>query len=178
MSDSRTRTGFLLLAFGGAIAACGPPPRAVVVTRPRPVAAAQVITPLPDLPVVQLIEPPRSVFTQRRASQRITLTATNAQVRDLLPVLAEAAGVPLVMGPFVRGRVSVVFRDVPAIDALRAVIEQAGLVVGTSALVEPFPPVVFYQPPVNVNTADAATIKLRFDVTKEMADWLVVGRRK
>ncbi len=82
------------------------------------------------------------------------------------------------MGSDVTGRISVVLRDVPALDALQAVIDQAGLTVGGTALKAPFGPVVFYQPPVNVNLADSATIRARYDLTREMAGWVVVGRRK
>lgn len=158
------------------VAACAPPQAVIVRTVTVPVApTANVGSPLP---VDQVIIPTRPVTPLQRsaAPNRITMTATNADVRELLPALAAAAGVSLVMTSDVRGRVSVNLRDVPAIDALRAVIEEAGLTTGTSELIQPYPPVVFYNLPVNINSASAATIKARYNVSDSVANWIVRGR--
>lgn len=166
-----------------AAAACGPPPGAIIITQvPVPVSQPQSEPPASELRIDQVIVPAKPVLPVQRTgpgiTNRITLTATNADVRELLPVLASAAGVSLVMGSDVRGRVSVSLRDVAAVDALRAVIEEAGLTVGINGIPVPFSPVVFYQLPVNINTASAATIKARFDVSTETAEWIVRARLK
>jgi hypothetical protein len=143
---------------------------------PPPSPQPLVIADLPPIPVQTLAGD--SVATRLRPdnSQRISLNSSSADLRDLLPLLASAAGVNLVMGPEVRGRVSVRFQNVRAIDALNAVIEQAGLVVGDPSLEAPWGKPIFYDLPVNVNVASAATIRARFDVTQRLADWLVKGR--
>ena len=158
-------------------AACAAPRQQapVPVPAPPPVAAPMIAADLPPAPVQTLVEDSTGVRLRDNGG-RITLTSTNASLRDLLPLLASAAGVNLVMGPEVTGRVSVRFQNVRAIDALNAVIEQAGLVVGDPAAELPWPRPVFYDLPVNVNLASAATIRARFDVTQRLADWLVKGR--
>jgi hypothetical protein len=163
--------GFLLAASFSACAPMRSPQPA-----PAPAPAPLVIADLPPIPVQTLVgdTPVRPVTPDR--SQRITLNSSNADLRDLLPLLANAAGVNLVMGPEVRGRVSVRFQNVKAIDALNAVIDQAGLIVGDAALEAPWGKPVFYDLPVNVNLASAPTIRARFDVTQRLADWVVKGR--
>lgn len=170
----------VLVLFTLGAAACGPPPRAVVV---QTVSAPPMPGPAPlttVLPVDQIIIPtrPATPITQSGSgsNRRVSMTATNADVRDLLPALASAAGVSLIMTSDVRGRISLNLRDVSAIDALRAVIEEAGLTVGTSEVKIPFGPVVFYQIPVNINSASAATIKARYSVSDTLANWVVSGR--
>jgi hypothetical protein len=160
------------------VAACAPvrqepapPPVPEPVTVPAPI----IVADLPPAPVQTLVSDSSSP-RMRDNGGRITLTSTNANLRDLLPLLASAAGVNLVMGPEVTGRVSVRFQNVRAIDALNAVIEQAGLVVGNPAAELPWGQPVYYDLPVNVNLASAATIRARFDVTQKLADWLVRGR--
>lgn len=169
----------LLAVCAVGIAACGPPPKALVVRTVN----VPVISPTPlaaSLPVDQVIIPtrPASPITQTgpAGSRRVTMTAANADVRDLLPSLASAAGVSLIMTSDVRGRISLNLRDIPAIDALRAVIEEAGLTIGTSEIPLPYGPVVFYQLPVNINTASAATIRARYAVSDSLASWIVRGR--
>lgn len=156
-------------------AACHPVPLMTVAPAPVPIPAPIMVADLPTIPVQSLVGD--SVAAPKRGKGgRITLTSTNADLRDLLPLLASAAGVNLVMGPEVRGKVSVRFQNVYAIDALNAVIEQAGLVVGNPALEAPWPRPVYYDLPVNVNMASAATLRARFDITQRLADWIVKGR--
>lgn len=167
--------------LAGAIA-CGPPPRAVIVHSAPP---AQAPAPAPavvlgQLSVDQVIIPTKPVsplvVPSGSSGSRITLTATNANVREVLPALAAAAGISLVMGPDVKGRISLYLRDVPPLEALRAVIDQAGLIVGENVIAPPYGPVVFFQLPVNVNTASAAVLKARFGVSDSTANWLVRAR--
>ncbi len=170
----------LLAACALELAACAAP-QAIVIT-PVPVSATTQQAELSTLPSEQVIIPTKPVTPLQapafRSTARISLTAKNADVRELLPALASAAGISIVLGPDVSGRVSVNLRNVLAIDALQAVIDEAGLSVGTPIIEVPFGPVVFYQLPVNVNTASAATIKVRFGVSDEVAAWVVAARNK
>ena len=160
--------------------ACGPPPGA---RRPTPVPTPAHGTDnglAAVLPMDQIVSPTRPVaplpLPKSAETNRISLTATNADVRELIPVLAQAAGISLVMTPEVRGRVNVYLRDVTALDALRAVIKEAGLTVGEDEIPQPFAPAVFYLLPVNINTASAPVIKARFAVSDSMANWIVRAR--
>lgn len=177
MTESRHAKGSRLAGIKWAIpallaAACLP-----MVPRPTaPPPAPVTIAELPAVPVQTIISDSSATRIADLRGGRVTLTATNANLRDLLPLLANAAGVNLVMGPEVTGRVSVRFQNVRAVDALRAVIEQAGLTVGDPGPEAPWGRSVFYDLPVNVNLASAATIRARFDVTQLLADWLVKGR--
>ncbi len=163
-------TAIALLA--GCAACMQPAARAPQAPKPVPSSERE----LPALPIEAVSVKSRPAGSD--SSSRITLNSSNADLRQLLPLLANAAGVNLVMGPDVSGRVTVHFQNVAAIDALRAVIEQAGLTVGDPALTAPWEKPVFYDLPVNVNQASAATIRARFDVSKEMADWVVTARTR
>ena len=163
--------------------ACSPPPRAIVVNTARPAPARAQVTPpamvLGQLPVEQVItssRPATPLASQVSLASRISLTATNASVREVLPALAAAAGISLVMTPDVKGRVSVYLKDVSALDALRAVINQAELTVGEDIIPQPYGPAVFFQLPVNVNTASAPVLKARFGISDSTANWLVRAR--
>jgi hypothetical protein len=112
------------------------------------------------------------------ATRRVTLTATNADARALLLALARESGVNLVVSPDVAVRVNANFNDVPAVDAMRAIIAEAGLSLLTAGPQSPWPPVVFYQLPVNINRASVETIVARFGVSAEMAKWIVESRSK
>ncbi|MDQ6718271.1 MAG: hypothetical protein M3Z17_07980 [Gemmatimonadota bacterium] len=156
-------------------AACAPPPRRPPAPAPVTIPAPLLVADLPSIPVQSLVNDSGAV-AKRDKGGRITLTSSNADLRDLLPLLASAAGVNLVMGPEVRGNVSVRFQNVRAIDALNAVIEQSGLVVGNPALEAPWPRPVYYDLPVNINLASAATMRARFNITQSLAEWIVKGR--
>jgi hypothetical protein len=149
---------------------CAQPPQLPPTPAPVPV----VIAELPPIPVEVIATD--SLSAPVPIGGRITLTSINADLRDLLPLLASAAGVSLVMGPEVRGRVSVRFQNVPAIDALNAVIQQAGLVVGEPGPGAPWSKPAFYDLPVNINHASAATIRARFELTSQLANWIVASR--
>ena len=152
----------------------------------RPAAQlGEPVAPLPTIPVYEITPNADSsalVFMPSRdrdplgalgANERVTLTASDAEARTLLLWLAQEAGVNLVVSPDVRARVSVNFVNVPAVDAMRAILSQAGLSVLAATSGTPWPPVVFFQPPVNVNEASAAVIAARFGVSAEMAQWIV-----
>lgn len=132
---------------------------------------------LPPLPVeeVSIITTPPAPGDSPTAQPRVTLNASRADVRVLIPALAQIAGVSVVMDSSVRGTVAVRFEDVPAIDALHSVIDAAGLAIETG-IEKPWSESVFYQPPVNVNTAPAGVISARFGVSGKLAEWLVKSR--
>ena len=118
----------------------------------------------------------RDPLAELGATKRVTLTSSNADARTLLIWLAQQAGVSIVVSPDVTARVSVSFTDVPAGEAMRAIMSQAGLSVLASSAGSPWPPVIFHHLPVNINEASAETITARFGVTAEMARWIVESR--
>jgi type II secretory pathway component GspD/PulD (secretin) len=164
----------VLLMVGGA--ACGP---VVPVAAPTPDAER----PLPELRVEQVaggvaldrVPVPRDELEALRRGERVTLTAVGSDLRAVLAALAEAAGVSLVVGPEVQGRVTVHLENVPAREALERVVLESGLMI-TEPLRAPWGPAVFYVVPVNVNEADAETIRVRFGVSEELARFLVRAR--
>lgn len=157
----------LRLAACIAALACAP------TIKPLPRAADE----LPPLPVedVSIVTTPPPAGEPASAQPRVTLNASRADVRVLIPALAQIAGVSVVMDSTVRGTVAVRFENVPAIDALRSVIDAAGLAI-ESGVEKPWAESVFYQPPVNINTAPAGVISARFGVSGKLADWIVRSR--
>ena len=168
-----TQRGRVTLVVLVAMACAQPRPRPAPAPTPQPV----ILPELPAVPVQTIIADSSASGAADSRGARITLTSANADLRDLLPLLASAAGVNLVMGPEVQGRVSVKFQNVRAIDALNAVIEQAGLVVGNAGPDLPWMKPVFYDLPVNVNFASASTIRARFELTQALSDWIVKARQ-
>ena len=148
-------------------AACAP------TIKPLPRVAGE----LPPLPVeeVSIVTTPPPAGAPAFEQPRVTLNASRADVRVLIPALAQIAGVSVVMDTTVRGTVAVRFENVPAIDALRSVIDAAGLAID-SEMEKPWAESVFYQPPVNVNTAPAGVISARFGVSGKLAEWIVKSR--
>ena len=132
---------------------------------------------LPPLPIeeVSIVTTPPGPGEPPSAQPRVTLNASRADVRVLIPALAQIAGVSVVMDNSVRGTVAVRFENEPAMDALRSVIDAAGLAIETGTH-KPWPESVFYQPPVNVNSASAGVISARFGVSGKLADWIVRSR--
>lgn len=156
-----------LLALCVAVAACGP------TIRPLP----RVNDELPPLPVeeVSIVTVPPPAGEPAGAQPRVTLNASRADARVLIDALAQIAGVSVVMDSTVRGTVAVRFENLPAIEALHAVIDAAGLAI-EQGVEKPWPESVFYQPPVNVNTASSGVISARFGVSGKLADWIVKSR--
>lgn len=150
--------------------------------------AAETMPGLPDIPVYELAQrdvaapvtitrvPHTDPWSDLGATRRVTLTANGADVRTLLLWLAREAGVSIVVSPDVSARVSVSFNDVPAAEAIRAIMAEARLSVLTSALQSPWPAVVFYRLPVNVNTASPQVIAASFGVSDDLAKWIVESR--
>lgn len=160
--------------------------RSSAARRPSTVVVADT-TALPAIPVYEIspTNEARAAITAIRArdplagitsTRRITVTAANQDVRTLLLWLAEQAGASLVVSPDVNARVTVSFQDVPVVDAMRALMAEAGLSVLVGPLQAPWPPVVFYQLPVNVNLASPEVIAARFGVSLELARFIVESR--
>ena len=156
------------VVVSGSLFACTPAPRT-----PQPAATA-----LPTLRVEQRAPADTAISLHVRAPRTgslVTVTAVDADVRDLVPALAAAAGLNVVLGPDVRGRVSVSYQDVPAAEALRATLEAAGLAL-LAPLRSPSSRTVFYNVPVNIDTADVALMQAAFGVSRAMAKFLVQVR--
>ncbi len=132
---------------------------------------------LPPLPVeeVSIITTPPAPGELPTAQPRVTLNASRADVRVLIPALAQIAGVSVVMDSTVRGTVAVRFENVPAIEALQSVIDAAGLAID-AGIEKSWAESVFYHPPVNVNAAPAGVISARFGVSGKLAEWIVKSR--
>jgi hypothetical protein len=138
--------------------------------------SAEAAAPLPSLPaetiVEQRTEPPRV----ENLGQRISVRAIDADARSLLIGIAREAGINLVVSSDVNRRVSLNLVDVPAIQAINEIANAASLTVATPEN-RALPAVVYYQLPVNVNTASAETISKRFGVSEELAKWIVESRK-
>lgn len=106
----------------------------------------------------------------------IAITAINADVRPLLIGIAREAGVDLVVTSDVNRRVSINLRDVPATEAIAAIVSAAELTLSVPRQRE-LPAVVFYQLPVDVNKESAETIAARFGVSLELARFIVESRK-
>ena len=147
----------------------------------RPAAPPPPLPPLPQAPSVETVDAapaPGPLFFDARGDRPFTLTARDVDVRQLVHLLAEAAGVAIVLPPNVQGRVDVSFQNVPARQALMYVLEQAGLITPDRSARAPWGPVVFYPLPVNVNYASADVIQARFEVSRELAEFIVRSRVK
>ena len=143
-------------------------PRAIPSPRPLPV--------LP-MPAQILARPERSVpFAGASSTKLITVNAVDADARNLLISIAQEAGINMVVSSDVRSRITVRFLNIPAMEAVQAIILQAGLQVAQPAMSGAAPAVVFYHLPINVNEASRETIEARFGVTSEMARWIVESR--
>jgi hypothetical protein len=178
MSLRRQVAAMLCVAL--AVIGCRPSTPPGAPAEPLPPVPVYEITPSRDsarLTVSRVPEArPLDPLATLRATRRVTITASNADARAVLLWLAQEAGVSLVVAPDVRSRVTVHFEDVMAHDAMRAIIAEARLSVLTSPRQANWPPVVFYQLPVNVNEVSAERIMERFGVSVEMAQWIVESR--
>ena len=175
---SRVTIAFALAALG----ACVRPPRETETTPQRidPIPVYEIVPSPPGAATIAFAPTsrPRDPLADLGATKRVTLTATNADARALLLALAREAGVSIVVSPDVSVRVNANFVDVPAADAMRAIIAEANLSVLTTGPQSPWPPVVFFQLPVNIDRATVETIVARFGVSAEMAKWIVENRPK
>lgn len=159
----------LVLVAALALMSAGCVPR----LKPLPPVGAE----LPPLPVeqVRITTIPPAPGAPPTAQPRVTINASRADVRVLLPALAQIAGVSLILDSTVQGTVGVHFENVPAGEALIAVIDAAGLIIEGEPE-KPWRASEFYQAPVNVNTAGAGVISARFGVSPKLAEFIVRSR--
>lgn len=153
------------------------PPMAVerVAEAPRPLPPASPVAEA-IVPGAVSVMPGDSLLETRL----VTLTATDADIRSVLQILAEEAGISLLLTPEVKGRVSVAFNRAPALDALRSVVEQAGFTLGSRrrTLTSPWDRVVFYDLKTNVDSLTRAEIMRRYNVGPGVADAIIEARKK
>jgi hypothetical protein len=160
-----SRLWFLIL---GSLACTGAPLARVPEPRPEPA--------LPPLPA-EMLTVPESPPAVPRARNPITLRAVDADARSLLVAVAEVAGFDLILSPEVRGRISLRLEQVPADEALTALMEALGLS-SPGVLKTPWGAAVFAQPPVLLDTLQADAIARRFGVSRELAAWIVAQRAR
>jgi hypothetical protein len=155
-------------------------------TSPQPSAPALTPSDLPPLPVEQVSD--RSVARQTDPhavedplarlplGEPVSLRATAVEVPVLLAALGEAAGISLVVDSSIEGRISVNFVDVPAREALRVVLAEAGLFIAAGPPRAPYGPVVFYTVPIDIDEAGVELIQMRFGVSRQVAEFIVRSR--
>lgn len=131
---------------------------------------------LPTLPAEALVEQRTAPPRVENLGERISVRAIDADARALLVGIAREAGINLVVSSDVNRRVSLNLVDVPAIQAINEIAAAANLTIATPED-RTLPPVVYYQLPVNINSASAETIALRFGVSLELARWIVEARK-
>jgi type II secretory pathway component HofQ len=141
-----------------------------------PLAAATIVTRDTVFVAQTVIAPTADPLAALGPTRRVTVHAVNADVRSLLVAVAKESGLDLIVSGDVRSRVSVALDDVPAAEALRAIIQSAGLAISGPGALGAIAAVTFYQLPVNVNTASAATIAARFGTSAELANFIVESR--
>ncbi|MGH7636567.1 MAG: outer membrane beta-barrel protein [Gemmatimonadaceae bacterium] len=139
-------------------------------TRPPPVWMPPRM-PRPLLPGAPTYSPPVASSAPASAAPRVTITADNADARDVLLAIARLGGLDVVVSSQVQTRVTAHLIDVPADQAIQAIADVTGL-----GVLRPAAPggatVVFHQEPVNVNGAKTAKIASRFGVSGEMAKFV------
>jgi hypothetical protein len=139
-----------------------------------PIASATIIT--PDVDRAVPARPSTDPLAALGATRLVSVHAMNADARSLLIAVAREAGLNLVVEGDVRARVSVTLTDVPAADAIRAIIGSAGLAISGPSMSGAVTSIVFYQLPVNIDRASAATIAARFGTSAELANFVVESR--
>jgi hypothetical protein len=114
-----------------------------------------------------------------RPEKLITLTG-EWDVRLALEEIARAAGYSLSVSPkIVPKKVRLSLVNVPAPDALKAVLDAGQLTLGTGQgpKVPWNPSVVFYQLPVNVDSLSVDAIMKRFGISRDLAEMMVQARK-
>jgi hypothetical protein len=129
--------------------------------------------PVPALPRAPSVAPRVTESRSTKvAAPRVTITADNADAREVLLAIARLGGIDVVVSSEIRSRVTAHLIDIPADQAIQAIAEVNGLgVLRPSA--RGGATVVFLQPPVNVNGARAETVVSRFGVSRELAKFVV-----
>jgi len=151
--------------------------------------AAPVIAPPPSLPAQQ----PMSVATEvtatessptyadTAAEQRVTIDTHGGEmdVRQALAFIAEQGKLKLIVSPEIDKKVRLQLDNVPASQALKTVLEAAGLTL-ENLNATPAPArtssVVFYQLPVNIDSLSVEAIMKRFGVGRTAAELMVQQR--
>lgn len=131
---------------------------------------------LPTLPAESVVEQRTAPPRVENLDQRISVRAIDADARALLIGIAAQAGINIVVSSDVNRRVSLTLNDVPAIQAIQEIAVAASLTIATPES-RALPAVVYYQLPVNVNSASAETIAKRFGVSEELARFIVESRK-
>jgi hypothetical protein len=131
---------------------------------------------LPTLSAEALVERRAAPPRVENLGPRISVRAIDADARALLVGIAAQAGINMVVSSDVNRRVSLTLNDVPAIQAIQEIAVAANLTVATPED-RALPAIVYYQLPVNVNSASAETIAKRFGVSDALAKWIVEARK-
>lgn len=141
-----------------------------------PVPAAPSADSLPRISAEALVEE-RAADAPRAApdGKLISVSAIDADVRPLLVGIAREGGLDLIVANDVNRRVTVHLKDVTATQAIAAISSAAGLTLAMPQQRQ-LPSIVYFQLPVNVNSASAETIAARFGVSAEMARFIVESR--
>jgi hypothetical protein len=148
---------------------------------PPPAPVPMALPPLPQLPPVQPAPTPAAVpatdpLAALPPGPEVTLAAVDVDVRALVQALAEAAELSIVLGPQVQGQVTVNLVNVPAVHAIEAILGELGFTIAPPPLLPPHGPAVFLKPPVNLDAADAETIRRTYGVSAEMSEWIIQNR--
>lgn len=176
----RRRSAYVVAPFLGAAVAC--------VAGCHRVPPAE-LPPAPVLPAIAQIEPPapRRVTVSEPGvldtakEQHVDVDTHGAQVdvRTLLDFIARAGGFTLVYSPNVNRRIGLTMNNVPVSVALETVLSLAGLTLESATpgmKVPGRPTVVFYQLPMNVDSLPVDAIMRRFDVSRAVAEMIVLSR--
>ena len=129
---------------------------------------------LPRGPIGPQVSPSRHTTA---GMTRVTITADNADAREVLMAIARVGNLNVVVSSEIRSRVTAHLIDVPADQAIQAIAQVHGF-----GVLRPAAPgaatVVFFQPAVDVNGARAETIAARFGVSSNLADFVVQSQPK
>lgn len=127
---------------------------------------------------VVTVLPPRTITTVKDSVvRRMSVHATDTDVRSLVMGIAAQGGLNVVVSPEVRSRISIWVDDVTPLDALTAVMTAAHLSLAPTKLSAPWGPAVFFQPAVNIDSMSVAQLQRRFDIMRETAEFIVQSRR-
>ena len=146
--------------------------------------------PLPPPPVLSPSQPPSTVTTQVTTTSSSTIVPDTApehlvsitgemDVRQALAYLASEAKLNLIVSPEVNKKVRLQLTNVPVSQALKAVLDAAGLTlenINAPKAPEHTSSVVFYQLPVNVDSLSVEAIMKRFGIGRTAAELIVNSR--
>ncbi|MGD2062166.1 MAG: pilus (MSHA type) biogenesis protein MshL [Nitrospirota bacterium] len=114
------RLTFVSLAAGVALAACAHSPPAPAAASARPTSAPPHIEPQ-ELQVIDVVE-----VEPQPGPERFTLTVSDADIADVLMVLAKDASFSVTLAPGVSGQVTADLKAVTLTEALDALLEPLG----------------------------------------------------